>query len=74
MWSRGTIRMWVGARGAMSWKAITTSSSWTRRDGSSPATMRQKRQRVVVMAGSRYQSSGLVLIRKAIIPTANAIT
>ena len=33
MWSRGITRMWVGARGAMSRNATTSSSSWTFVDG-----------------------------------------
>src|SRR6185436_11152179 len=44
MWSRGTTRMCVGARGAMSRKATITSSSWTFVDGISPATILQNRQ------------------------------
>src|SRR6478735_5601253 len=44
MWSRGIARMCVGARGAMSRNAMTTSSSWTLVDGISPATILQNRQ------------------------------
>src|SRR5579871_5568418 len=39
----GTIRIWVGARGWMSRKAITRSSRWTMAAGSSPLMMRSKR-------------------------------
>ena len=46
MWRRGISRMWVGARGAMSRKATTRSSSWRRSDGIDPAAIRQKRQSV----------------------------
>src|SRR6185503_8697102 len=44
MWSRGTTRMCVGAKGAMSRKATITSSSWTFVEGISPATILQNRQ------------------------------
>jgi hypothetical protein len=44
MWSRGTTRMCVGARGTMSRKATTRSSSWTFVDGIVPATILQNRQ------------------------------
>ena len=76
MWSRGMTRTWVGARGAMSRIAMTVSSSATRVDGISPATIRQKRQ-----AGSRrgapfgaHQRAGFVLIRKPMVPTSPAMT
>src|SRR3954451_16224093 len=44
MWTFGTIRTWVGLRGAMSWKARIRSSSATFCDGISPAMIRQNRQ------------------------------
>src|ERR1044071_9871848 len=45
------MRMWVGARGAMSRKAMIVSSSATRWDAISPATILQKMQ-----SGSRRRS------------------
>ena len=71
MWRLGMSRMWVGARGAMSRMAMTSSSSWTRSDGISPATMRQNRQSaghrpLLVAAG--HHSTGFELIRKPIVP------
>ena len=60
--------MWVGARGAMSRMATTSSSSWRRVDGISPATIRQNRQ-----PGGVHQSTGFELIRNPIVPTSPAI-
>ena len=39
MWAFGSTRTWVGACGSMSRIAITRSSSWSRVEGISPATM-----------------------------------
>ena len=43
MCSLGTIKIWVGACGLMSWNAYARSSSNTLVDGTLPATMSQKR-------------------------------
>ena len=79
MCRRGMSRTWVGARGAMSRKAMTRSSSWTTVDGHlagrDPA---EQAVRVVAVPPRRshvlgHQSTGFVLIRNPIVPTRPAI-
>ena len=68
--------MWVGARGAMSRKATTRSSSWSRSAGIVPATIRQNRQSATApdrTLGLAHQSTGFELIRNPMVPTRPAI-
>ena len=74
MWSRGRMRMWVGARGAMSRKATTRSSSWTRRRWQLTGDDAAEETGGVAHRRPRYQSAGFVLMRKAMRPTASAMT
>ena len=57
---------------------MTRSSSWTRVDGISPATILQNRQSATrglrALVRRCHQSAGFVDIRKAMRPTAAAIT
>ena len=71
------IRMWVGARGAMSRKATTRSSAWSQvgRDlaGGDPAEQAADRRPRDIVTGA-HQSTGFELIRKPMVPTSPAIT
>ena len=76
MWRRGTSRMCVGARGAMSRNAMTRSSSWRRSAGIDPGgdaaeQAADGRPRHVVVR--RHHSTGFELIRNPIVPTSPAI-
>ena len=81
MCARGTIRMWVGARGAMSRKAITSlvlvdarRRQLTGHDAAEETGDLRHGCLRIRHRRPRYQSWGLVLIRKAMRPTARAIT
>ena len=69
--------MWVGARGAMSRKATTRSSSWRRSDGidagGDPAEQAIGGHRLRLIVSFHHQRTGFELIRYPIVPTRPAI-
>ena len=73
MCRREMSRMWVGARGAMSRIARTSSSSYSRVAGSSLATIPQNRQGGGHQGSFAPQNEGFVLMRKPMTPTSAAI-
>ena len=74
MCRRGMIRMWVGARGAMSRNATTRSSSWTLVAGDLAGRDPAEQAVRVGHPHRAHQNVGFVLIRNPIVPTSPAMT